>query len=196
MARSRGGAGRVRIVAGEFGGRFIKSPSGLGTRPTMAQVREAVFSILGPMDGLRCADLFAGTGAYGLEALSRGAASVEAFENDRTVLQILRANAASLLGDSATTRHHVTVGRLPGALKRAQATPYDLVFADPPWGQGLGPKVAAVLTQGEASLVTADTRLVLEESMLAPAVDWAAAGWKVTDERRYGEAAITLLARL
>src|SRR3954447_25917649 len=102
--RSRGDEGaersRMRIVAGRWGGRTLHAPRGRNTRPTSDRVREALFSILGPLEGERVLDLFAGSGALGLEALSRGAASATLVERERAALRVLRENVAELAADA------------------------------------------------------------------------------------------------
>src|SRR5436309_4205711 len=120
----------MRIVAGEWGGRTLRAPPGGRTRPTADRVREALFSILGPIDGLRVLDLFAGSGALGIEALSRGAAQATFVERARPALTALRANLEALeisaevhAGDArAFLRNAAQAGRT-----------YDLVFVDPPY---------------------------------------------------------------
>jgi 16S rRNA (guanine966-N2)-methyltransferase len=124
----------MRIIAGKWRGRPLEAPPGLGTRPTADRVRETLFSMfasrLGGFEDLRVADLFAGSGALGLEALSRGAASATFVENDPEAAAIIRRNAerlgapARLLSGSAL------------ALPRSEA--FDLIFADPPYAPGSG----------------------------------------------------------
>lgn len=119
----------MRIVAGRFRGRTLVAPSGAKTRPTSALVRGALFDILGDgLDGAYAADLFAGTGALGLEALSRGARRVDLYESHRPALFALRRNLEALAVRSETA---VVSGPLPDSI--GAGTPYDLVFIDPPW---------------------------------------------------------------
>lgn len=125
----------MRIIAGEYGGRRIKAPEGQGTRPTTDRTREALMSSVvsmfsGDLDGVRVLDAFAGTGAFGLEALSRGAAHCTFFEKDRRALRMLRENIDSL----GVARERFEV-RGSDVLKTATATrgAYDLVFLDPPY---------------------------------------------------------------
>lgn len=180
----------MRIVGGQHKGRTLKAPRGLATRPMIARVREAVFNILGDrVEGARVADLFAGTGSIGLEALSRGAASVDAFESGRAALRFLRDNVAALgVGD----RHRVHRAPLPEGLGAGPA--WDLVFIDPPWGQGVGSLAAeAVVRRGR---LAADGRIVLEErrGLEGDDVFWAARGLDRVDHRRYGDSAVVFLA--
>jgi 16S rRNA (guanine966-N2)-methyltransferase len=123
----------TRIVAGQWGGRKLQTPQGEGTRPTSDRVREAMFSSLeselGGLDECRVLDLFAGSGALGLEALSRGATSVDFVESDRRAADVIEANARALRADSVRV-HRMTVERFVGNLP---AEPYDLVLLDPPY---------------------------------------------------------------
>lgn len=123
----------TRIVAGRYGGRRLKTPPGDGTRPTTDRVREALFSSLqselGGFDGLRVLDLFAGSGALGLEALSRGAASADFVESDSRVAAIIRSNIADLGCSGA----HVLRTSVERFLRVPPQSPYDLVFLDPPY---------------------------------------------------------------
>src|SRR3954464_9162839 len=119
----------MRIVAGRWRGRPIDSPPGLATRPTADRVRETLFSMLasrlGSFEDLRVADLFAGSGALGLEALSRGAKSATFVENDSRAAAIIRSNAERL---------DASIQLLTGsALALPRSEPFDLIFADPPY---------------------------------------------------------------
>jgi 16S rRNA (guanine966-N2)-methyltransferase len=178
----------VRIIAGEWRGRRLQSPPGLETRPTADRVRETLFSMLasrlGSFEGLRVADLFAGSGALGLEALSRGAASACFVENDAKAAAAIRANATDL---GALDRVQVLGG---SALVLPKSEPFDLVLADPPYAPGSG---------------TAVVRAVTDASWLAPggwmAVETARTdtvdpgGWTIDAERDVGCARLTLLRR-
>lgn len=121
----------MRVTGGRLGGRTLKAPRGRATRPTSDRVRESLFQILGELDGLRVADLYAGTGALGIEALSRGAAWVTFVEADRAPANALRENLAALDLGAKTQVLVLPVERAAEPL-RARA-PYDLVLADPPW---------------------------------------------------------------
>jgi 16S rRNA (guanine966-N2)-methyltransferase len=137
----------MRIIAGEWRGRLLKAPPGGATRPTADRVRETLFSMLvsrlGSFDGLRVADLFAGSGALGLEALSRGAAHATFVEQDRTAVSALRDNCEHLKG---LDRTRIVQG---SALTLREAQPFDLIFADPPYRPGSGSDaVAAVVRAG------------------------------------------------
>lgn len=123
----------LRIVAGELGGRRIEAPPGRGTRPTREMVREAWFSALGSrIAAARVADLFAGSGALGIEALSRGAAHVDFVERDGRTLGVLRRNLEDLEIEDRCTVHRVDVERfLDAAAERDEV--FDVVLADPPY---------------------------------------------------------------
>ncbi|MFQ5690227.1 MAG: 16S rRNA (guanine(966)-N(2))-methyltransferase RsmD [Gemmatimonadota bacterium] len=133
---------KLRIVAGEFGGRFIQAPPGRGTRPTAARVREAWFSALGDrvLDA-RVLDLFAGSGALGIEALSRGARCVHFVETRRGALSVLRDNLAHLeIGDRARVVAREAFAYLTECA--ARAVEFDLAFADPPYGSDAARRLA------------------------------------------------------
>jgi 16S rRNA (guanine966-N2)-methyltransferase len=123
-----------RVIAGRFRGRSLSTPPGLATRPTGARVREALFSILGPLEGARVLDLYAGSGALAIEALSRGAKSAVLVERDRRAVSAIRDNLAtlSLAGDARVLA--LAVERAVAAL--SSEAPFDLVLCDPPWAAG------------------------------------------------------------
>src|SRR5688572_2932073 len=120
----------VRIVAGRFRGRRLECPK-RGTRPTLERVREALFSILGDLEGLSVVDLYAGSGALGFEALSRGARQVALVEADRNAAALIRKNAAAIGAEGECRVIESNVEDCRGALKAS--APIDLVLADPPW---------------------------------------------------------------
>lgn len=127
----------MRIIAGEWRGRKLAAPKGDGTRPTADRARETLFAMLtsrlGDFDGLQIADLFAGSGALGLEALSRGAAHCLFVEQDRAAVDVIRANITAL---GAQARARVEVGSVMQL--RAASAPLDLILADPPYQSGAG----------------------------------------------------------
>lgn len=171
----------LRIIAGELGGRRISAPPGRGTRPTREMVREAWFSALADaVPGARAADLFAGSGALGIEALSRGAASVDFVESDRRTAAVIRENleALDLAGRSRLVRRDV------GAfLDDGVEEPYDLALADPPYGSEWPGRLAARLASRPF------TRLLAVEH--APGELEGAAG--VIWQREYGDSALSFL---
>jgi 16S rRNA (guanine966-N2)-methyltransferase len=159
----------MRIVAGEFKGRRLAGPEGKAARPTSDKVREALFSILGDISGQRVLDLYAGTGAVGIEAVSRGAAEAVLVERDRRMASVIERNLSETLGRE-DGRAKLVRG---DALKYlASAKPFDLVFIDPPYAQAaeLAPKLTAALPAAvapNATVVTESDRrepLVLGES--------------------------------
>ncbi len=175
----------MRIIAGQWRGRAIEAPPGTATRPTSDRTREALFSMLasrlGTFEELRVADLFAGTGALGLEALSRGAAHCTFVEHDRKAIEALRRNVAKLgAGDRADVRAQSALFGLPG--------PFDLVLIDPPYASGLGPQALAAL--GDAALPGA---WISVETGARETVE--AEGFALEAERVHGKAKISLLSR-
>jgi 16S rRNA (guanine966-N2)-methyltransferase len=135
----------MRIIAGKWRGRRIEAPPGLSTRPTADRVRETLFSMLasrlGTFDGLRVADLFAGSGALGFEALSRAAASATFVDNDQRAIATIRHNAAKL-GASV----EIVAG---SALTLPRAAPFDLIFADPPYSSGSATAIVASVLKSD-----------------------------------------------
>ena len=150
------------IIAGQWRGKTLIAPSGLTTRPTNARARQAVFDILlhAPWAGrtfiqtARVLDVFAGTGAYGLEALSRGAASATFIENNRDALAALRANIFSC---KASEKSKIFPS---DALRPPHGVPHDLIFLDPPYGQNLLSDALAALAK--AGWLAADAVLIAE----------------------------------
>jgi len=132
----------IRIIAGEFKGRRLKTPATDKVRPTADRVREAWFSILQrSLRGARVLDLYAGTGALGLEALSRGAATADFVEVHRNALAALRANIKSLHVDDRTTVHRADALKFAMQLHPGQ---YDVAFADPPYAMELAARLVAI----------------------------------------------------
>ena len=137
----------MRIIAGQWRGRPIEAATGGATRPTADRLRETLFSMLlsrlGSLDGLRVADLFAGSGALGLEALSRGAASAIFVDSDPTAIHAIRRNLASLgAADRATVIPGSAISLRPGEA-------FDLILADPPYAAGLGSAVVNAVAKAE-----------------------------------------------
>ena len=175
----------MRVIAGRFGGRSLAAPPGRSTRPTSDRVREALFSILGPLDGARVLDLYAGSGALGIEALSRGAASAVFVERDPRALEVLRSNLDAL-GIEADVRRSDAVAALRDARKRGETS--DLVLCDPPYrlapdlGRSLGPALVPVLAGGARVVTESDRRAPLH--LDAFPINF--------DERRYGDTIIRI----
>jgi 16S rRNA (guanine966-N2)-methyltransferase len=170
----------VRIVAGEFKGRRLHAPRGARTRPTADRVREALFSMLGDVTGLRVLDLYAGSGALGIEALSRGAASTVFVERDRQALDALLRNLDAV-GATAEVRRQ-DVARF---LARPEGT-FDLVFCDPPYDDAS--RVAAPLSEALPAMLEEDARIVTESDKRNPLL----LSLPLVVERAYGDTRIAI----
>ena len=178
----------MRIIAGAWRGRPLEAPPGQGTRPTADRVRETLFSMLtsrlATFEGLRVADLFAGSGALGLEALSRGAAFAVFVETDNAASRVIRGNI-DRLGADAQTR--VLGG---SALALPASEPFDLILADPPYTYGSGTKVVEAVER--AGWLAPGGWLSVETSRDD---EVAAAGFEIDASRVVGRARLTLLRR-
>jgi len=176
----------MRVIAGRYGGRTLKAPKGRATRPTSDRAREALFAMLGDVAGARAIDLFAGTGALGIEALSRGAERVVFVERDRGAIEVLRANLAALglSEERALPRREDVLRALKTARERKET--YDLVLIDPPYGRarGWGPRLSAslpaLLEPGARLAAESDRRMPLELELA------------LLKERRYGDTEIRI----
>ena len=183
----------MRIIAGKDKGRALAAPGGRATRPTADRTREAIFNILehapwaARLEGARVLDLFAGSGAMGLEALSRGASFCLFVETDAVARGAIRDNieALGLFGVTRIHRRDATdLGQRPAGLD----APFDLVFLDPPYGKGLGEAALACL--GAGGWITPDARIALEcGAEDRPTHD----GYLLRDERAYGAAKVLFL---
>ncbi|MEP2715064.1 16S rRNA (guanine(966)-N(2))-methyltransferase RsmD [Pseudophaeobacter sp.] len=183
----------MRIIAGDFRGRALaalgKGDAGAHLRPTTDRVRESLFNVLAhqvDFDGMRVLDLFAGTGALGLEALSRGAESVTFVDDGRVSQGLIAKNIEICHASDAATllrRNALKLGENPDA-------PFDVVFMDPPYGKSLGEKALAMAQAG--GWIAEDALIIWEENapMSAPA------GYALRDARKYGDSHITLLLRM
>ncbi len=169
----------MRIIAGSHRGHRIAAPRGRDTRPTSDRVRENAFNLIGPVDGADVLDLFAGSGALGLEALSRGASSATFVESDRDACRTIGANL-----DKLELRGSVLCQDAVRAVSRDRGR-YDLVLCDPPYDFD-HTKLAPHL----AGLLTADGLLVYETSGRADPLDLP--GLQVRTSRRYGSTRLTL----
>lgn len=178
----------MRIIAGEWRGRPLVASPGTATRPTADRVRESLFSMLvsrlGTFAGLRVADLFAGSGAFGFEALSRGAEFALFVEKDSAAAQAIRANAERF---QAGDRVAIIGG---SALALPPSEPFDLVLADPPYAPGSGS--AAVAAVAAAGWLARGGWMAVE-SARGDAV--TAGGWLLEAERDVGRARLTLIFR-
>lgn len=182
----------MRITGGSLRSRSLRAPHGQATRPTSDRVREALFAILdsaGRLAGARVLDLYAGTGALALEALSRGAAAATLVESGRQALEAARANVASL---GLPDRVRILACDVGAAVDRlGRHGPFDLVLVDPPWAlvdareRGVGPILALLAASGA---LAPGATVVLEHSARTPAPEIA--GLERMDTRRYGDAAL------
>jgi len=168
----------MRVISGEFGGRRLVTPEGETTRPTTDKVRQAVFNSLdsmGVLDGAVVADLYAGSGALGIEAISRGAARCVFVERDRSALQALRENIATLGITDRCAVHGTDVMAWVPAMRNV-----DIAFIDPPYAFEAWPALLALIDVG---VVVAEA----DDEVQAPA------GWTQLRARRYGRTWVTLL---
>jgi 16S rRNA (guanine966-N2)-methyltransferase len=175
----------MRIIAGTHGGRELTAPKGRATRPTSDRVREALFSILGDIGGLRVLDLFAGSGALGIEALSRGAGEATLVDSAASAVAAIKRNLESL-GAQAEVVRQPAARFLQGASRGARQ--YDLVFLDPPYRDAstLGRELTSALTP----ILAPDARVVAESDRRSP----LGLGLTLLDERRYGDTMIQIYA--
>jgi 16S rRNA (guanine966-N2)-methyltransferase len=191
----------MRIIGGRFRGKRLAAPDAFGVvagggaahlRPTSDRVRESLFNLLAhggysdppPPEGRRVLDLFAGTGALGLEALSRGAARAVFIDDLPAARALIREN-----GDTLGVTGEIKVWRRDATrLGPCRGEPFGLIFADPPYGSGLGDKALASVREG--GWIAPGAIIVLEHAAGEdiPAADWL----QVADQRRYGETAITI----
>jgi len=167
----------LRVVAGEFKGRTLHAPPGRTVRPTSDKVRGAIFNVLGDIGGLRVLDLFAGTGALGIEALSRGAADATFVDTDPAPAQ----RNVDAIGIEATVDRREALRFLANTKAR-----YDLVFADPPYSSA--PSLGAALTQLLPAVLSKNARIVTESDKRAP-LD---VGFPLEFERDYGDTRIRI----
>jgi len=174
----------MRIVAGQLGGRRIVAPPGSATRPTSDRVREALFSVLGvTVRDARVLDLYAGSGALGLEALSRGAASAVFVDRSQQAIKAVRANLEAL-GMEADVRRMEAGAAIRTASTRGEA--YDLVFLDPPYRRAAG--LGRELSEALPAVLAPGARVVSESDRRDP----LALDLPLTDERRYGDTVIRI----
>ena len=175
----------LRVVAGRYGGRRLRSPAGAGTRPTADRVREALFALLGDVVGLSVLDLFAGSGALGIEALSRGAAGATFVDSASQAVRAVRENLETL-GPSEPVEVRCQDARAFLRNASARGRQYDLVLVDPPYRRAGG--LAGDLSSLLPPVLAPRARVVCESDRRAP-LDLAL---PVTDERRYGDTLIRI----
>ncbi len=176
----------MRVIAGRFGGRRLSAPRGARTRPTSDRVREALFSVLGDLEGTRVLDLFAGSGALGIEALSRGAAQATFVDSAPVALRALRDNLTALeIGaEAAEVRRADARGFLRSA--RNTGREYDLVFLDPPYRRAAA--LATELDRDLPAVLSPGARVAVETGRQAP----LGLSLPLLDERRYGDTLIRI----
>ena len=167
----------MRITAGRLRGRKITVPEIPGVRPTPSKAREAMFNILGSVNGFSVLDLFSGSGLMALESLSRGAVSVTSIEKERRIVDRLQAIRRDW---DLVEAWQPMCGDVQTALTRLQGQHFDLIFADPPYGQGISDLLPVWL---DAAGVSCDQLIIEEESRAEPI--WPA-GWTERQVRRYG----------
>lgn len=176
----------MHIIAGRFRGRKLKTPKGLATRPVLARVREALFSVLGDVTGLAVLDLFAGTGAVGIEALSRGAASVVFVEIGGGPNALIRGNL-DLVGEHA----EVIRGDALRAVARMadEGRRFHLIFADPPYEQGLSQQAVTAVFSGGLLVPGGVMAVTVRHSEEMPGEE---GGRTVVFDRRYGDTRLVI----
>jgi 16S rRNA (guanine966-N2)-methyltransferase len=176
----------TRIIGGKAGGRRITTPRGVSTRPTSDRVREALFSAIeawcGSLNGLRFLDLYAGSGAVGLEAWSRGAGVVTMVEQDRRTSAMISANAHDL----GFTRAHVVTGPVSTLLARPPTAPYDVAFLDPPYAHPESDVVDDLSAMRDHDWLVPGAMVVVERGSRGPEPDWPD-GFRDRREKKYGE---------
>ena len=170
----------MRVVAGEFKGRRLVAPRGTRTRPTADRVREAVFSMLGDVSGARVLDLYAGSGALGIEALSRGAESALFVERDQRAVAALGRNLEAVGADADVRRQDVL-----RFLARPEGT-FDLVFCDPPYDDA--PRMAEALSDALPGMTSENARIVTESDKRNPLL----LPLPLVVERAYGDTRIAI----
>jgi 16S rRNA (guanine966-N2)-methyltransferase len=174
----------MRIVGGSLGGRVLQAPRGAATRPTSEKVREALFNILGDVEGAHVLDLFAGSGAVGIEALSRGAAHATFVDAGRPALAAIRANLRDLgLEDRAT----VLAMDAAAAARLPPAAPWRVVFVDPPYASDLARRAVAALP---ATSLAPGARVVIEHDRRGAPPEQLGSLLR-TDQRRYGDTMVS-----
>jgi 16S rRNA (guanine(966)-N(2))-methyltransferase RsmD len=184
----------VRVVAGSLRSRALRAPKGSSTRPTSDRVRESLFSVLGDVAGAKVLDLYAGSGALAIEALSRGAPFAVCVESARAALEAIEDNRKSL---GLETRLRVVARRVAESAKSLTDGPFDLIFADPPYADvpsGVVPRdLAALFGQpfGQPGVAAKGALLVLEHAArdAAPTLVAGARALELEETRRWGDTA-------
>lgn len=179
----------MRIVGGNLGGRVLRAPRGAQTRPTSEKVREAVFAIIGPIEGAHVLDLFAGSGALGIEALSRGAAHATFVDSARPAVLAIRDNLREL--GLASRAIVVPADALATAARQEPPAPWRVVFIDPPYRSDLATRAALAVPCERL----ADDAVIVIEHDRHRALPETLGSLLRTDHRRYGDTLISFYAR-
>ncbi|HEY5927996.1 MAG TPA: 16S rRNA (guanine(966)-N(2))-methyltransferase RsmD [Kofleriaceae bacterium] len=173
----------MRIVRGSLGGRVLRAPHGADTRPTSEKVREAIFNILPDVEGMQVLDMFAGSGALGIEALSRGAAHATFIDQAKSALAAVRANLRELDLEARST---VLAGDAVSlAARHVPASPWQLVFIDPPYRSDLAARAVQTLAH-----LAPDAVIVIEHDRRNAPPDELGSLLR-TDQRRYGDTLVS-----
>jgi 16S rRNA (guanine966-N2)-methyltransferase len=176
----------TRIIGGTAGGRRISAPRGVNTRPTSDRVREALFSAVeswcGSLSGLRFLDLYAGSGAVGLEAWSRGAGVVTLVEQDRRTAAMIASNARNL----GFSRADIVTGSVTGTLARSPTAPYDVAFLDPPYAHPDPDLASDLAALRERDWLVPGAMVVVERAARSAEPTWPE-GFGETWQKKYGE---------
>ena len=178
----------MRVIAGTLRGRPLRTPAGTATRPTADRVRESLFNLIGPMpDGVRVLDLYAGSGALGIEALSRGAMEADFVEANRKAAMVIEENLTHARLQAKARVHAVDVFKLLGGWKDR----VDLVFADPPYAANSAEDLAGrLLADSSLPKVLGPNGLLVVEVETERDPPPGKAGWIMQDRRAYGGSAI------
>jgi 16S rRNA (guanine966-N2)-methyltransferase len=180
----------LRIVGGALRGRTLRAVPGDSTRPTADRVRQSLFDLLGQrMDGLAVLDLFAGTGALGLEAVSRGAVKAVLVEKDARACGVILGNISDL---KLEARARVLRGELPSALGQLRGQRFDLVFSDPPYALRAAQATLDALCSNDVLAPGARVVLEMDRREDGPSL---ASGLSLADERRYGDTLVLIVAK-
>jgi 16S rRNA (guanine966-N2)-methyltransferase len=178
----------MRIVRGSVGGRVLRAPPGADTRPTSEKVREAIFNILPDVEGMAVLDLFAGSGALGIEALSRGAAHATFIDQGKAALTAVRGNLRELGLESRATV--LSGDAVALAARHVPVSPWQLVFIDPPYRSDLAVRSASALAH-----LAEDAVIVIEHDRRNAPPDEVGSLLR-TDQRRYGDTLVSFYARV
>ncbi len=182
----------MRIIGGESKGRAIRLPGGCSIRPTADRVKEALFNILGSVEGKSLLDLFAGCGNVGLEALSRGACGSVFVEKDLRLIETIRANLR-LLGFEGRAEVIAADAEKGVRRLRKRGERFDILFADPPYEEGFLTKILTCLKSGE--LLTENGIIILQHSLREPLKQSVTEAVAVSDQRRYGDTLLSFLKK-